>query len=167
MIPQKSRNVVVYLTTADWTAFDAVGSGPAGHGRAACERHEEGRAASIALRVARAGKSTTSGSADIAVPLVPSEEYDGGGLGMAALSWVGEEIAAAGCSLLLIVVSPAIVGSILTKHGTPAQKERWLRGIGTGTTKIAFAITESEAGSNSHRLSTSLRRDGDRFVLRG
>ncbi len=95
------------------------------------------------------------------------EEYDGGGLGMTALSWVGEEIAAAGCSLLLIVVSPAIVGNILDKHGTLEQKERWLRGIGAGTTKIAFAITESDAGSNSHKLSTSLRRDGSRFILNG
>src|SRR4051794_33078738 len=69
------------------------------------------------------------------------EEGDGGGLGMTALSWVGEEIVAAGCSLLLIVVSPAIVGSILSRHGNEAQKERWLRGIGQGTTKIAFAIT--------------------------
>ncbi len=95
------------------------------------------------------------------------EEYEGGGLGMTALSWVGEEIAAAGCSLLLIVVSPAIVGNILAKHGTPDQKDRWLRGIGRGTTKIAFAITEPDAGSNSHNLSTSLRRDGDRFILNG
>jgi alkylation response protein AidB-like acyl-CoA dehydrogenase len=95
------------------------------------------------------------------------EEYEGGGLGMAALSWVGEEIAAAGCSLLLIVVSPAIVGNILAKHGTSEQKERWLRGIGRGTTKIAFAITESDAGSNSHKLSTSLRREDGHFVLNG
>src|SRR3954469_9142676 len=57
------------------------------------------------------------------------EEYDGGGLGMPAHAMVGEEIAASGCSLLLIVVSPAIVGSILAKHGTPDQKERWLRPI--------------------------------------
>ena len=95
------------------------------------------------------------------------EEYGGGGLGMSALSWVGEEIAAAGCSLLLIVVSPAIVGSILTKHGTDVQKDRWLRGIGAGTTKVAFAITEPDAGSNSHKLSTSLRREGGRYVLNG
>ncbi|HEV3228857.1 MAG TPA: acyl-CoA dehydrogenase family protein [Solirubrobacteraceae bacterium] len=95
------------------------------------------------------------------------EEYDGGGLGMAALAAVGEEISAAGCALLLIVVSPAIVGSILTKHGTPAQKERWLRGIGTGTIKVAFAITEADAGTNSHNLATSLRRDNGRFILNG
>ena len=52
------------------------------------------------------------------------ERYGGGGLGMHALQMVGEEISAAGCSLLLIVVSPAIVGSILTRHGTEAQREQ-------------------------------------------
>jgi alkylation response protein AidB-like acyl-CoA dehydrogenase len=80
---------------------------------------------------------------------------------------VGEEIAAAGSSLLLIVVSPAIVGSILARHGTEAQKERWLRGIAAGTTKVAFAITEPDAGTNSHNLQTSVKREGDKFVLRG
>jgi alkylation response protein AidB-like acyl-CoA dehydrogenase len=95
------------------------------------------------------------------------EDYGGGGLGMAALAAVGEESAAVGCPLLLIVVSPAIVGSILARHGTAEQKERWLRGIGAGTTKIAFAITEADAGSNSHNISTSLRRDGDRLLLNG
>src|SRR4051794_41417892 len=83
------------------------------------------------------------------------EEYGGSGLGMSALAAVGEEITAAGCGLLLIVVSPAIVGSILTRHGTPDQKERWLRPIGEGTKKIAFAITEPDAGSNSHNISTA------------
>src|SRR4051795_7974489 len=58
------------------------------------------------------------------------EEYGGSGLGMSALAAVGEEITAAGCGLLLIVVSPAIVGSILARHGTSEQKERWLRPIG-------------------------------------
>ena len=95
------------------------------------------------------------------------EEYDGGGLGMTALAAVGEEVTAAGCSLLLIVVSPAIAGSILTRHGTEEQKDRWLRGIGRGTTKLAFAITEPDAGSNSHNLSTAARRDNGKWILRG
>src|SRR3954449_4863388 len=38
------------------------------------------------------------------------EEFGGGGLGMSGLAAVGEEISAAGCSLLLIVVSPPIFG---------------------------------------------------------
>jgi hypothetical protein len=94
-------------------------------------------------------------------------EYGGGGLGMVELSAVAEEIAAAGCSLLLIVVSPAIVGTILARHGTPEQKDRWLTGIGAGTTKIAFAITEPDAGTNSHNLSTSLSRANGGYKLRG
>ena len=95
------------------------------------------------------------------------EEWGGGGLGMSGLATVGEEIASAGKSLLLIVVSPAIVGNILARHGTDEQKERWLRGIAAGTTKIAFAITEPDAGTNSHNLATSVERRGDQLVLRG
>ena len=94
-------------------------------------------------------------------------EFGGGGLGMAALSAVAEEMSATGNGLLLIVVSPAIAGSILVKHGTEEQKDRWLRGIGAGTTKIAFAITEADAGSNSHELGTSLAKRDGRFLLNG
>ncbi|MET0750621.1 MAG: acyl-CoA dehydrogenase family protein [Solirubrobacterales bacterium] len=95
------------------------------------------------------------------------ERYGGGGLGMHALQMVGEEISAAGCSLLLIVVSPAIVGSILARHGTEEQREEWLPGIATGQIKVAFAITEPDAGTNSHNLSTAATRDGDVYRLRG
>src|SRR3954452_10323590 len=96
------------------------------------------------------------------------EEWGGGGLGMSGLAMVGEEISAGGSSLLLIVVSPAIVGSILARHGTDEQKDRWLTGIAAGTTKVAFAITEPDAGTNSHNISTSLARSGDgSFVLNG
>jgi len=94
-------------------------------------------------------------------------EYGGGGLGMLELAAVGEEIAAAGCSLLLIVVSPAIVGTILAKHGTEEQKQRWLTGIGAGTTRIAFAITEPDAGTNSHNLATSLTPENGSYRLNG
>src|SRR5947207_3871703 len=80
---------------------------------------------------------------------------------------VGEEIAAAGGSLLVIVVWPAMVGSILARHGTPEQKRRWLRGIAAGTTKVAFAITEPDAGSNSHNISTAARRTGGGYAIRG
>ena len=94
-------------------------------------------------------------------------EYGGGGLGMLELAAVGEEISASGCSLLLVVVSPAIVGTILAKHGTEAQKRRWLTGIAAGTTKIAFAITEPDAGTNSHNLATALSPAADGYRLNG
>jgi alkylation response protein AidB-like acyl-CoA dehydrogenase len=95
------------------------------------------------------------------------EEYGGGGMGVTELAIVVEELAAGGCPLLLLVVSPAICGSIIARHGTEEQRRRWLPGIASGREKMAFAITEPDAGSNSHRLSTSATRDGDHYVLRG
>jgi alkylation response protein AidB-like acyl-CoA dehydrogenase len=97
---------------------------------------------------------------------IPSE-YGGGGAGIAELAIVCEELAATGCPLLLLVVSPAIVGTILARHGTEDQRKRYLPGIADGSSTVAFAITEPEAGSNSHRLQTVARRDGDDWVLNG
>jgi alkylation response protein AidB-like acyl-CoA dehydrogenase len=95
------------------------------------------------------------------------EEYGGGGAGMYELAMVLEELGAAGCPLLMMVVSPAICGSIISRFGTSDQKERWLPGIADGSTKMAFAITEPDAGSNSHNLATVARRDGDGWRLSG
>ena len=97
---------------------------------------------------------------------VPAE-YDGGGLGLYELAIVEEEVSAAGCPLLPLLVSPGIAGTVLTRHGSPEQKDRWLRGIGTGRHNFAFAITEPDAGSNSHKISTRARRDGADWVLSG
>jgi len=95
------------------------------------------------------------------------EQYGGGGGGMADLSIVLEELGAAGCPLLMMVVSPSICGTVITRFGTEAQKEQWLPGIADGSTTMAFAITEPDAGSNSHKLTTSIRRDGDEWLLSG
>jgi alkylation response protein AidB-like acyl-CoA dehydrogenase len=95
-------------------------------------------------------------------------EYDGGGLGMTALAAVGEELAFAGTPLLLILVSPAIAGSVLARHGSPEQRERWLRGIGRGDLRMAFAITEPDAGTNTHNLAMqATRTDDGRWRLHG
>ena len=95
------------------------------------------------------------------------EEYGGGGLGISELAIVCEELAAAGCPLLLLLVSPAICATVISKFGTPAQKERWLPGLASGKLTMAFAITEPNAGSNSHRLETAARHDGDDWLLSG
>jgi alkylation response protein AidB-like acyl-CoA dehydrogenase len=95
------------------------------------------------------------------------EDYEGGGRGMTELAAVGEELGRAGCPLLLLVVSPAIAGSVLARHGTPDQKDRWLRGIGRGDLRVAFAVTEPDAGTNTHNLQTVARRDNGGYVLRG
>jgi alkylation response protein AidB-like acyl-CoA dehydrogenase len=95
------------------------------------------------------------------------EQFGGGGGGITELAIVCEELSAAGCPLLLLVVSPAIAGSILAKHATPDQQRDFLPGIADGTLKVVFAITEPEAGSNFHRLATTARRDATDWVLSG
>jgi alkylation response protein AidB-like acyl-CoA dehydrogenase len=95
------------------------------------------------------------------------EEYGGGGGGMVELSIVLEELGAAGCPLLMMVVSPAICGTVIARFGAPEQKQRWLPGLADGSITMAFAITEPDAGSNSHEITTAARRDGDEWVLSG
>ena len=96
-----------------------------------------------------------------------AEEYAGGGAGLTELAVVAEESAAQGCPLLLLLVSSAISGEVIGTYGTQEQRGRWLPRLATGDGRIVFAITEPDAGSNTHRLSTTAVRDGDEYVLRG
>ncbi len=120
---------------------------------------------------ARAGEKTTdlwleigkNGYLGINIP----EQYGGGGGGIGDIAAVCEELAAQGCPLLLMVVSPAICGTVITKYGTEEQKQRWLPGLCDGTSTMAFAITEPDAGTNTHNITTTARKDGDGWVLNG
>jgi len=95
------------------------------------------------------------------------EEYGGGGMGLSELAAVGEEIAAQGCPLLLLIVSPAICANVIAQYGTEEQKQRWLPGIASGQTKMAFAITEPDAGTNTHQISTTATPHGDGYRING
>ncbi|MEU4812926.1 acyl-CoA dehydrogenase family protein [Nocardia fluminea] len=99
-----------------------------------------------------------AGYAGILVP----QEWGGGGAGMTELAIVIEEVfKGTGTLPAAMVVSAAVAGPLLAKHGTQEQKERWLRKMADGTFMMAFSITEPDAGSNSHELRTTLRRNPD------
>jgi len=95
------------------------------------------------------------------------EEYGGGGGGMAEAVVVVEELSAHGMPLLIWVISPAICGSILAAHADDAMKKAWLPKLADGTRKMAFGLTEPDAGSNSHNLKTVARRDGEGWRISG
>lgn len=117
------------------------------------------------LSAAREGRKTTelwdaaakNGYVGVNIP----EEYGGGGGELGDLAAVLEELAAAGAPLLMLVVSPAIVGTVISEFGTDEQKKRWLPGVADGTARYAFAITEADAGSNSHNIVTTAYRTED------
>jgi alkylation response protein AidB-like acyl-CoA dehydrogenase len=96
------------------------------------------------------------------------EQYGGGGAGITELAMVCEELSAAGSPLLLLVVSPAICSTIIAQTGTAEQRHRFLPGMADGSIKMAFAITEPDAGLNSHRISTTgVQRPDGGFTLSG
>ncbi|KRA37779.1 MULTISPECIES: acyl-CoA dehydrogenase family protein [unclassified Nocardioides] len=95
------------------------------------------------------------------------EEYGGGGAGMQEAVVVVEELAAHGMPMLVWVISPAMIGSILATYASDALKQEWLPGIANGTKKVAFGLTEPDAGSNSHEVATTATRDGDGWRISG
>jgi alkylation response protein AidB-like acyl-CoA dehydrogenase len=95
------------------------------------------------------------------------EEYGGGGGGMAEAVVVVEELAANGMPMLIWVISPAICGSILAHHGSEEMKREWLPDLADGSRKMAFGLTEPDAGSNSHEVATTARRTAAGWKISG
>jgi acyl-CoA dehydrogenase len=98
--------------------------------------------------------------------LVP-EEYGGAGLPLSAAAAILEEIHAQGCNGAACHAQMYIMGTIL-RHGSAAQKERYLPGIAKGTLRLqAFGVTEPTSGTDTTALRTTARRDGDRYIVNG
>jgi len=95
------------------------------------------------------------------------EEFGGGGGGMTEAVVVVEELAAHGMPMLIWVISPAICGSILAHHGSETMKKEWLPSLADGSKKMAFGLTEPNAGSNSHQLETTASKDEDGWTISG
>ncbi len=99
--------------------------------------------------------------------LIP-REYGGAGLDAIAFAICIEELAQACASTSVIVDVHTSVGSEpILLFGTEEQKRRWLPSLATGELLGAFALTEPASGSDAASLTTSARRDGDRYVLNG
>ena len=94
------------------------------------------------------------------------ERYGGAG-GLFELILAAERLAAGGFPAAKLVISTAIAGSIISRHGSEAQQRRWLPGIGSGETRFCFAFTEPGAGSNARNLTTRAVRQGDGWALHG
>ncbi len=97
--------------------------------------------------------------------LVP-EEYGGNNMGLLALALGFEELTANGFSPGLLLVTGMDSACIL-KNGSEEQKKRFLPKIADGSWKLCFAVTEPDAGTNTFRVQTVARRNGDSYVVNG
>ncbi len=98
--------------------------------------------------------------------LIP-EAYGGSGLGLAAATAVLEEVHRSGCNGGAAHAQMYTMGTLL-RHGSDAQKERFLPAIARGDLRLqAFGVTEPTSGTDTTRLTTFARRDGDRYIVNG
>ena len=97
--------------------------------------------------------------------LVPSA-HGGSEGGLLAYLLVMEELAAQNLILWVPVLSAAI-GHAIAEVGPEVARERWLPVVASGETFLALAVTEPECGHNVFRTQTTVRRDGDRFIVNG
>ena len=98
--------------------------------------------------------------------LIP-EEFGGSGLGLAAATAVLEEIHRAGCNGGACHAQMYTMGTLL-KHGSDEQKQTYLPAIARGELRLqAFGVTEPTAGTDTTRIRTFARREGDHYIVNG
>lgn len=94
-------------------------------------------------------------------------EYGGGGAGTFGLALAVEEVAKydSGAGLLLLLTR--LITASITMAGTEEQKQRYVRGVATGTLRGCFALTEPDAGSDAASIATTATRDGGDYLITG
>jgi acyl-CoA dehydrogenase len=98
--------------------------------------------------------------------LIP-EQYGGSGLSLSAAAAIMEEIHASGGNGAACHAQMYTMGTLL-RHGSDAQKQRWLPAIARGALRLqAFGVTEPSSGSDTLNLRTSAVRKGSDYVING
>jgi alkylation response protein AidB-like acyl-CoA dehydrogenase len=95
------------------------------------------------------------------------EEQGGAGLDVLAYALVMEELSRGYASVADQCGLVELIGTLLTVHGTPEQRRRFLPGVLAGETLVAYCITEAEAGTDVSGIKTTARKDGDGWRLSG
>jgi len=94
-------------------------------------------------------------------------EYGGLGLSTATYAKIVERISCTWMSLSGIINSHLIMASAIQRHGTKAQKERFLPRMASGELRGAVGFTEPDAGTDLQAIRTTARREGDHYVVNG
>jgi butyryl-CoA dehydrogenase len=99
--------------------------------------------------------------------LIP-EQWGGAGADTISYSLMLEEVARVDASTAVALsVTNSVVAVPIWKHGTPAQKEKYLRRLASGEILGAFCLTEPAAGSDAAAIQTRAIREGTDYVLSG
>ncbi len=99
--------------------------------------------------------------------LIVPEEYGGAGAGYVAYALAIEELARVDAGTAVTVSVHTMICKGIVKLGSETQKRAWLPKLAAGDAIAAFALTESDAGSDAAAIRSTARRDGDSYVLNG
>ena len=94
------------------------------------------------------------------------EEHGGAGLDTYAYSIVMEELSRGYSSVADQCGLVELIGTLLTRYGTPDQLKR-LPDILAGKTRVAYCLTEAEAGSDLSNVRTTARETAEGYVIDG
>lgn len=98
--------------------------------------------------------------------LIP-QEYGGSGLGLTEASVIMEEINRNGGNSGACHGQMYNMGTLL-RHGSAAQKDRYLPKIATGELRLqSMGVTEPTTGTDTTKIKTTAVRKGDRYVVNG
>jgi acyl-CoA dehydrogenase len=98
--------------------------------------------------------------------LIP-EAYGGSGLPLTAASVIMEEINRSGGNSGACHGQMYVMGCLL-RHGSEAQKQRWLPAIASGELRMqSMAVTEPTTGTDTTKLKTTAVRQGDKYIVNG
>ena len=95
------------------------------------------------------------------------EEMGGPGFDTVTYALVMEELSRGYSSVADQCGLVELISTLLVRHGTEAQRDRYLADVMTARTRVAYCITEPEAGTDVSGIRTEARRDGDGWVLNG
>ncbi len=95
------------------------------------------------------------------------EELGGPGLDTVAYALVMEELSRGYASIADQFGLVELISTLLVRHGTSHQRTQWLGGVLAAKVKVAYCITEPEAGTDVSGIRTSAARDGDGWILSG
>ncbi len=99
--------------------------------------------------------------------LTVPEAYGGLAVDLVSYAIAFEEIARGWMGIAGILGSHSLACWLLARHGTEAQRGRWLPDLATGRRRSGLALTEPGVGSDLQAITTRAVRDGDAYVLSG
>ena len=95
------------------------------------------------------------------------QEMGGPGFDTLTYALVMEELSRGYASIADQCGLVELICTLLVRHGTAAQRERWLDDVMAAKTKVAYCITEPEAGTDVSAICSSAERDGNGWILNG